>query len=52
MKVKIPEELGSKVRDLVRSKTKNSDDCDEKYKKVKFNSDDDLPLKKMLDLHT
>ena len=52
MKVKMPEELGSKVRDLVISKTKNSDDYDEMYKKIKFNSDDDLPLKKMLELHT
>ena len=27
-----------------RSITKNSDDCDEKYMKIKFNSDDELPL--------
>ena len=25
--------------------TNNSDDYDEKYMKIKFNSDDDLPLK-------
>ena len=30
-------------RDLIRSITKNSNDYDEKYMKVKFNSDDKLP---------
>ena len=38
------EELWSKIRDLIRSITKNSDDYDEKYMKIKLNSDDDLPL--------
>ena len=38
------EELWSKIRDLIRSITKNSDDYDEKYLKTKFNSDDELPL--------
>ena len=28
--------------------TKNSDNCDEKYMKVKFNSDDELPLNKTI----
>ena len=28
--------------------TKNSDDCDEKYMKIKFNSDDELPLNKKI----
>ena len=40
------EELWSKIRDLIRSKTNNSDDYDEKYMKIKFDSDDDLTLKK------
>ena len=40
------EELWSKIRDLIRSITKNSDDYDEKYMKIKFNSDDELPLNK------
>ena len=43
------EEMWSKIRDLIRSITNNSDDdYDEKYKKSKFNSDKDLPLNKML----
>ena len=38
------EDLWIKIRDLIRSITKNSDDYDEKYMKIKFNSDDELPL--------
>ena len=38
------------MKDLIRSKTNNSEDFSEKYKKVKFISDDDLPLKKKLHL--
>ena len=34
------EELWSTIRDLIRSITKNSDDYDEKYLKIKFNSDE------------
>ena len=34
-----------KVRDLIRSITKNSDD--KNYIKIKFNSDDELPQNKM-----
>ena len=34
------EELWIKMRDLIRSITKNSDDYGEKYMKVKFTSDD------------
>ena len=40
------EELWSKTRNLIRSITKNSDDDDEKYMKIKFNSDDELHLNK------
>ena len=40
------EELWNKIKDLIRSKTNNSDDYDEKYMKIKFDSDDDLTLKK------
>ena len=40
----------SKIRDLIRSKTDNSDDYDEKYIKTKFNFDDDLPVNKTLEL--
>ena len=38
--------MRSKIRDLTRLKTKNSDDYDEKYMKIKFNSDNELPLNK------
>ena len=40
------EELWSKIRDLIRSVTKNWDDYDKKYMKIKLNSDDKLPLNK------
>ena len=43
-KAKKYEELWIKIRDLIRSITKNADDYDEKHMKVKFNSDDKLPL--------
>ena len=32
------------IRDIIRSITNNSDNYDEQYLKIKFNSDDDLPL--------
>ena len=44
------EELLSEIRDLIRSKTNNSDDYDEKCMKIKFNSDDDLPANKTLEI--
>ena len=31
------EELWNKIRDLIRSITKNADDYDEKFMKIKFN---------------
>ena len=46
------EELWSKIRDLIRSRTKNPDDYDEKHMKIKFNSDDELPLNKMIEIAT
>ena len=39
-----------KIRNLNRSVTKNSDDNDENYTKIKFNSDDKLPLNKMIEI--
>ena len=36
----------SKIRDLISSITKNSDDYDKKYLKNKFNLDEVLPLNK------
>ena len=40
-------ELWIKIRDLIRSISKNSDHFDEKYLKIKFNSDDELALNKL-----
>ena len=31
-------------------KTKNSDDYNERYMKIKFNSDDELPLNKLIEI--
>ena len=44
------EELSSKIRDLIRLIDKNSDDYDEKYMKIKFNSDDKIPLNKTIEI--
>ena len=44
-------ELWNKIRDLIMSKTKKLDEYDEKYKKIKFNSDDKLPLNKTIEIH-
>ena len=41
-------EICSKIRDLIRSITKNADGYDEKFMKIKFNSDDELPLNKAI----
>ena len=42
-KIKNYEELWIKIKDLIMLITKNSDDYIEKYMKIKFNSDGDLP---------
>ena len=44
--IKKYEELWSKIRDLFRLITKNSDNYDEKRMKIKFNSDHELLLNK------
>ena len=44
-------ELWSKIRDLISSITKKSNDYDERYMKIKFDSDDDLPLYKTIEIH-
>ena len=49
-KIKRYEEMWSKIRDLIRSTTKNSDDYGDKYMKIKFNSDDELPLNKTIEI--
>ena len=51
-KIKKYEELWIKIRDLIRSITKNSDDYDEKYINIKFNSDCELPLNKTVEIPT
>ena len=48
--IKKYEEMWSKIKDLIRSITKNSDDCDEKYLKIQLNSDDMLPLNKKIEI--
>ena len=45
-KIKKYEELWGKTRDLIKSVTKKSDDYDEKYMKIQFDSDNELPLNK------
>ena len=48
---KTHEELWRKIRDLIRSITENSDDYDEKYMKIKFNSDEELLLNKTIEIN-
>ena len=43
--------MWSKIIDFTRSITKDSDDLDEKYMKIKFDQDDDLPLNKMIEIY-
>ena len=50
--VKKHEELWSKTKDQVRTKSNNSGDYDEIYLKIKFNLDDDLPLIKTFQFHS
>ena len=49
-KIKRYGELRIKIIDLIRSVTKRSDDYDEKYIKIKFCSDDELPLNKTIEI--
>ena len=51
-KIKKYEKLGIKIIDLIRSITKNSDDYEEKYIRIKFDSDDELPLNKAMEIPT
>ena len=50
--IKKYEKLLIKIRDLIRSINKSSDHYDEKYTNIKFNSDDELPLIKMIEILT
>ena len=49
-KIKKYGELWSKIRDLIRSMTKNLDDYDEKYMEIKFKSNEKLPLSKIVEI--
>ena len=45
------EELWRKIKDLIKSITNNSGNYDENCMKIKFNDDDDFPLKKILKVY-
>ena len=49
-KIKQYEKLWIKIRDLIRLITQNLYNYDEKYMKIKFVSDDNLPLNKMTEI--
>ena len=42
---------GSKIEDQIRTIISNTNNYDEKYMKIKSNSDEDLSLNKTLELH-
>ena len=49
--IKKYKELWSKMKDLIRSIIKSSDDYEKKYMKtIKFNSDDKLPVNKTIEI--
>ena len=48
---KTNEEMWSKIKDLIRLITKNFDDYDEEFMKIKFNSADELPLNTTIRIH-
>ena len=49
-KIKKCEELWSKIRDLIKSITITLDDYDEINMKIKFNSDNKVPLNKAIEI--
>ena len=51
-KLKNYEVFWIKIRDLIRLIIENSDDYDDKYVKIKFNSDDELHLNKVIETLT
>ena len=46
------EKFWSKIRDLINSISRKSDDYDEKHMKIKFNLNDELPLNKTIEIHS
>ena len=49
-KIKKYKEAWIKISDLIRSVTRNSDDYDEKYMKIKFNSGEELLQNKTIEI--
>ena len=49
-KIKKYEGLWSKIRNIIRQITKDSHDYDEKYMRIKLNSNDELPLNKTIEI--
>ena len=49
-KIKKYKKIRIKIRDIIRSITKSSDDYVEKYMKIKLNLDDELPLNKTIEI--
>ena len=49
--IKIYKELWIKIRDSIKAVTEISDDYDEKYMRIKFDTDEKLPLNKTLKIH-
>ena len=49
-KIRKHKELWSTIRDLIRSIAKNSDYYDTKHMNVKCNSDENLPLSKIIEI--
>ena len=50
-KIKKYEERWIQIRDLIRSVTKKSDDYDEKYMRIKSDTDGELPLNKTIKIN-
>lgn len=44
-------EIQNKIKYLIHSKNNNSEDYDETHMKIRFKSNDGLPLKKTLETH-
>ena len=49
-KIKKYEELWIKIRDVIRWTAKNLNHYNEKHMKIKFDSDDELPLNKIMEI--
>ena len=41
----------NRIKDKIKKINNNDSDCEKDYMKIKFNSDDDLPLNKFLKFH-